>query len=194
MAPSLRCLLTTFPLLLLTTTARHLSPAENNAIIPSRFCAERDTNGRCISMKDCIHTPLTRACWSSGFSIATDFDTKWPVTGNTRTYHLTITNGTAAPDGVPRSPTFLINEKYMGPTIYADWGDEIVVAVENQLRDNGTGIHWHGMRQWLTGFEDGVPGLTECPLAPGKSRVYRWRATQFGTSWYHSHIVSRFAG
>lgn len=193
MAPSLRCLLTTLPLFLLTPTAwtRHLSPSENAAIIPSRLCAARDdATGRCIAMKDCTHTPSTRACWSSGFSIATDFDTKWPVTGTTREYHLTITNGTAAPDGVPRSPTFLINGKFMGPTIYADWGDEVVVTVDNQLRDNGTGIHWHGMRQWLTGFEDGTPGLTECPLAPGKTRTYRWRATQFGTSWYHSHLVS----
>ena len=189
MAPSLRCLLTTL-LLPLVSFARHLTPSENAAIIPSRLCAERDANGRCIAMKDCTHTPKTRACWSDGFSIATDFDTKWPTTGNVRTYHLTITNGTAAPDGVPRSPTLLINGKYMGLTIYADWVDEVIVTVDNQLRDNGTGIHWHGMRHWLTGFEDGVPGLTECPLAPGYSRVYRWRATQFGTSWYHSHVVS----
>lgn len=186
---SLKCLLSTLSLLL-AATARHLTPAENVAIIPSRLCAERDADGRCTEMKDCTHTPKTRACWSSGFSIATDFDTKWPATGATRTYHLTISNGTSAPDGVPRFPTLLINGKYMGPTIYADWGDEVVVTVENQLRDNGTGIHWHGMRQWLTGFEDGVPGLTECPLAPGKTRTYRWRATQFGTSWYHSHVVS----
>lgn len=187
---SFSSLLIALPLLLPQATARHLTFAENAAIIPSRLCAQRDANGHCTEMKPCTHTPTTRACWSDGFSIATDFDLKWPVTGNTRTYHLTITNGTAAPDGVPRSPTFLINGKFIGPTIYANWGDEVVVTINNQLRDNGTGIHWHGMRQWLTGFEDGVPGVTECPLAPGKSRTYRWRATQFGTSWYHSHLVS----
>lgn len=186
---SLRSLLTTLPVLFPTATARYVTKAENAAIIPSRLCAEYDAEGRCTEMKDCMNTNKTRACWSDGFSIATDFDTKWPVTGNTRTFHLTITNGTAAPDGIPRSPTFLINGKYVGPTIYAEWGDEIVVTVDNQLSQNGTTIHWHGMRQWLTGFEDGVPGLTECPLAPGETRTYRWRCTQYGTSWYHSHIV-----
>lgn len=32
----------------------------------------------------CTNGPLTRSCWSSGFSIATDFDLKWPDTGVTR--------------------------------------------------------------------------------------------------------------
>jgi FtsP/CotA-like multicopper oxidase with cupredoxin domain len=34
---------------------------------------------------------------------------------------------------------------------------------------------------------DGTNGLTECPIAPGHSRIYRFKATQYGTSWYHSH-------
>lgn len=194
MPPSLRCLLSsTLPLgLLTTTTARHLTPSENAAIIPTALCAAQDAiSGRCTSlMKNCTNGPTTRACWASGLSIATDFDTKWPVTGTTRTYHLVVSNGTAAPDGVPRTPTFLVNGEYMGPTIYAEWGDEVVVTLENRLIHNGTGIHFHGLRQWLTGFEDGVPGITECPLAPGKSRTYRWQATRYGTTWYHSHIVS----
>ena len=32
-----------------------------------------------------------------------------------------------------------------------------------------------------------VIGVTECPLAPGESKVYSFKATQYGTSWYHSH-------
>ena len=76
----------------------------------------------------------------------------------------------------------------MGPTIYADWGDYVEITVTNHLKDNGTGIHWHGIRQWRSNYEDGVPGVTECPLAPGQSKVYRWQATQYGTSWYHSHL------
>jgi FtsP/CotA-like multicopper oxidase with cupredoxin domain len=39
---------------------------------------------------------------------------------------------------------------------------------------------------------DGVPGITECPIAPGKSRQYRFRATQFGTTWYHSHWSAQY--
>jgi FtsP/CotA-like multicopper oxidase with cupredoxin domain len=32
-----------------------------------------------------------------------------------------------------------------------------------------------------------VGGVTECPIAPGHSTTYFFQATQFGTSWYHSH-------
>ncbi|KAF2018573.1 multicopper oxidase [Aaosphaeria arxii CBS 175.79] len=39
---------------------------------------------------------------------------------------------------------------------------------------------------------DGVPGITECPIAPGKTRQYIFRATQFGTSWYHSHWSAQY--
>lgn len=132
--------------------------------------------------KVCKNGPNNRQCWSPGFDINTDFDTNWPDTGVTRQYSFDITNGTAAPDGIPRD-TFLINGQYMGPTIYADWGDYVEVTVTNYLQDNGTGIHWHGVRQWHSNYEDGVPGVTECPLAPGQSKVYRWQATQYGTSW-----------
>ena len=142
--------------------------------------------------KSAVNGPQSRACWTKGFDINTDFDNDWPDTNITRKYHFEITNGTAAPDGTPR-PTLLINNQYMGPTIFADWGDIVEVTVVNKLQNNGTGIHWHGIRQWNNCWADGVPGMTECPIAPGHSKVYRWQATQYGTAWYHSHVVSRNA-
>jgi FtsP/CotA-like multicopper oxidase with cupredoxin domain len=51
-----------------------------------------------------------------------------------------------------------------------------------------TAIHWHGLRQLNTNPSDGVPGVTQCPMAPGESMTYRFRATQYGMSWYHSHF------
>jgi len=36
---------------------------------------------------------------------------------------------------------------------------------------------------------DGVPSITQCPTAPGESITYTWRATQYGSSWYHSHYA-----
>ncbi|RDW60840.1 hypothetical protein BP6252_12223 [Coleophoma cylindrospora] len=139
----------------------------------------------------CTNGPFTRSCWSNGFSIATDFDTKHPTTGRTVTYDFTITNTTMQPDGTKRLG-LLVNGQYPGPTLIANWGDMIVVNVHNQLQDNGTGIHWHGLRQFNTNTEDGVPGVTECPLAPGDSRTYTFQATQFGTSWYHSHFSAQY--
>jgi len=52
----------------------------------------------------------------------------------------------------------LINGQYPGPLIRAKWGDTIVVNVKNNLQHNGTGIHWHGLRQLNSCQHDGVPG------------------------------------
>jgi FtsP/CotA-like multicopper oxidase with cupredoxin domain len=35
---------------------------------------------------------------------------------------------------------------------------------------------------------DGVVSVTQCPIAPGNTMTYQWRAEQYGTTWYHSHI------
>ena len=140
----------------------------------------------------CTHGPTSRACWSNGFSIATDFDLKFPDTGRTRSYNFELTNATCNPDGNGDQPCYLINNQYPGPTVFADWGDTITINVKNSLQDNGTSIHWHGIRQYNSFGEDGVNGITECALAPGDSRSYTFKATQFGTSWYHSHYSSQY--
>jgi len=36
---------------------------------------------------------------------------------------------------------------------------------------------------------DGVASITQCPTAPGSSTTYTWKATQYGSSWYHSHFA-----
>lgn len=56
------------------------------------------------------------------------------------------------------------------------------------MENNGTSIHFHGVRQNYTNQMDGVPSVTQCPIAPGDSFTYTWRATQYGSSWYHSHF------
>lgn len=144
-----------------------------------------------VADSSCSNTASTRQCWGDGYSIATDFDTKWPTTGNTVSYTLTITNTTLSPDGFSRL-VLAVNGQYPGPPIYANWGDTLVVTVINKLQDNGTGIHWHGIRQLNSNDQDGVPGITECPIAPGSQRTYTFQATQFGTSWYHSHFSGQY--
>ncbi|KAF9770659.1 hypothetical protein IL306_011755 [Fusarium sp. DS 682] len=53
---------------------------------------------------------------------------------------------------------------------------------------NGSSFHFHGTHQNHTNPQDGVVSITQCPTAPGSSVTYKWRATQYGTSWYHSHF------
>ena len=87
---------------------------------------------------------------------------------------------------------FLINGQSPGPLIEANWGDTVSITVTNQLQNNGTEIHWHGIRQYGTNSADGVPGITSCPLAPGETKTYTWQACQYGSSWYHSHWLTQY--
>lgn len=58
-----------------------------------------------------------------------------------------------------------VNGMFPGPTIEANWGDTIVVHLTNGLANNGTSIHFHGVRQLNTNQEDGTVAITQCPTA-----------------------------
>ncbi|KAL9095130.1 MAG: hypothetical protein Q9165_002733 [Trypethelium subeluteriae] len=139
-----------------------------------------------------IKRATTSSASTATILIATDFDKKWPSTGKTVSYNIEVTNTTCNPDGTGSKLCFLFNNQYPGPTIRANWGDMISVTVKNSLQNNGTSIHWHGIRQLGTTSQDGVNGITECPLAPGDTKTYLFQATQFGTSWYHSHYSAQY--
>lgn len=87
-----------------------------------------------------------------------------------------------------------MNGGYPGPTITANWGDYFEVTVHNQLPNEGTSIHWHGLLQHETPYYDGVPGTQQCPIAPGQNLTYRFRADLYGTSFYHSHYSAQYTG
>ncbi|KAL2816676.1 Cupredoxin [Aspergillus granulosus] len=135
------------------------------------------------------NTPGTRSSWCD-YDIDTDYHSIIPYTGITREYWLEIDEMIAAPDGFSR-PVMAINGTIPGPTLYADWGDEVVIHVRNHLHEtlNGTSIHWHGIRQQNSNQNDGVVSITQCPITPFFEYTYRWRAQQYGTTWYHSHMA-----
>ncbi|CAI7666690.1 unnamed protein product [Penicillium discolor] len=134
------------------------------------------------------NTPRTRSKWCQ-YDINTDYTQIVPNTGVTREYWLNLEELEAAPDGFSR-PVMAVNGTIPGPTIFANWGDWVVIHVTNSLHksQNGTSIHWHGIRQNFTNGNDGVVSITQCPTAPGSTITYKWRAAQYGSSWYHSHI------
>ncbi|KAI0540529.1 multicopper oxidase [Xylaria digitata] len=125
-------------------------------------------------------------CWGN-YSLSTNWYEEAPDTGVIREYWFELVNKTLAPDGVERM-TLSVNGSIPGPTIEADWGDTVVIHVKNSMENNGTSIHWHGIRQLNNTDQDGVASITQCPVAPGESTTYTWRATQYGTTWYHSHF------
>lgn len=79
----------------------------------------------------------------------------------------------AAPNGIER-PVIGINGQWPCPAIEVDLGDEIVVQMYNDLGNQSTSLHWHGMFQNGTQEMDGASGITQCPVAPGSSFTYRF--------------------
>ncbi|EPE08383.1 multicopper oxidase [Ophiostoma piceae UAMH 11346] len=131
--------------------------------------------------------------WGSLTANGTNQYTTYPNTGVIRSYDFTISRGTLAPDGYEKS-MILINGAFPGPTIEANWGDTIQVTVHNNITgpEEGTAMHWHGFLQQGTPWEDGVPAITQCPIAPGSSFTYQFQATLYGTAWYHSHYSAQY--
>ncbi|KAL9111223.1 MAG: hypothetical protein Q9227_004301 [Pyrenula ochraceoflavens] len=112
---------------------------------------------------NCTNTPTTRSCWKDGYNINTDFYSQTPI-GTVVEYDFVITEATISPDGY-ETVGMVINGQYPGPAIEANWGDTIRVTFHNNLDNyNGTSIHMHGIHQYQTNYEDGTPGLTQCPI------------------------------
>jgi FtsP/CotA-like multicopper oxidase with cupredoxin domain len=80
------------------------------------------------------------------------------------------------------------NGQSPGPELKVQQGDLIEVTLKNQDVSAGVTIHWHGYN--VPNAEDGVAGLTQNVVKPGGTHVYRFRANQVGTYWYHSHQQS----
>ncbi|MBN9075094.1 MAG: multicopper oxidase domain-containing protein, partial [Rhizobiales bacterium] len=70
------------------------------------------------------------------------------------------------------------------PTIEAVEGDRVRIFVTNKLPEHTT-IHWHGMI--LPNGMDGVGGLTQPHIPPGKTFVYEFDLVKSGTFMYHPH-------
>jgi len=171
---------------LILTFSNLVSAAPNpHAVEPRQATSTR------VADSACTNGPFSRACWQAGYSIATDFDNKIPPNGRERVYNLEITNTTMSPDGFEKI-MFAINNQVPGPTLEANWGDTMVINVRNSLQHNGTSMHWHGVRMLNSCQHDGVNGVTECPIPPGGTVQYRFRCTQHGTSWYHSHFSAQY--
>lgn len=96
----------------------------------------------------CANSALDRSCWGD-YDISTNYYDFVPDTGVTREYWFNIENTTAAPDGIERI-VLAVNGSIPGPTIIADWGDEVIIHVMNSMTNNGSTIHWHGIRQNYT--------------------------------------------
>jgi len=76
------------------------------------------------------------------------------------------------------------NGQSPGPTIEVVEGDRVRIFVTNTLPEV-TSVHWHGQR--LPNGMDGVSGLNQPAIPPGKTYVYEFEARRPGTFMYHPH-------
>lgn len=72
---------------------------------------------------------------------------------------------------------------FPGPTLRLRQGEELRVRLVNELAEP-TAIHWHGVR--APNAMDGVPGLTQVAVEPGKTFDYLFQPPDAGTFAYHA--------
>ena len=70
------------------------------------------------------------------------------------------------------------------PTLTFTEGDTAEIYVHNMMNEE-TSMHWHGL--FVPNRYDGVPNLTQMPIPPHTTYLYKFPIIQHGTHWYHSH-------
>ncbi|MDR7153093.1 FtsP/CotA-like multicopper oxidase with cupredoxin domain [Hydrogenophaga palleronii] len=108
----------------------------------------------------------------------------WRMNNGAKEFHLV-----AEPVVREMAPGFHVNMwgyngQSPGPTIEVVEGDRVRIYVTNRLPEHTT-IHWHGQR--LPNGMDGVGGVNQPAIAPGKTFVYEFTARRPGTFMYHPH-------
>ncbi|XP_051115340.1 monocopper oxidase-like protein SKU5 [Andrographis paniculata] len=112
-------------------------------------------------------------CLLMGFSIADD---------PTVSFDFVVSYITASPLGVPQQ-VIAVNGKFPGPTINVTTNNHVIVNVRNKL-DEGFLIHWAGIQQRRSSWQDGVLG-TNCPIPPKWNWTYQFQVKdQIGSYFY----------
>ncbi|KAI0147749.1 Cupredoxin [Xylariaceae sp. FL1272] len=98
----------------------------------------------------------------------------------------------ANPDGMAVRPVIGINNEWPLPLLNLTKGDRVVAKVTNNLGNETTSMHWHGLFQNGTSYMDGPPMVNQCEIPPGMSVTYNFTLDQAGTYWYHSHTKGQY--
>ena len=102
----------------------------------------------------------------------------------TVTYNWSIDWVNRNPDGAFPRPVIGINGEWPCPQIDVNLGDHLVVNIYNNLGNESTGLHWHGLNQYGHAQMDGSAGTAQCPVPPNSSFTYSfpvsWDTSQLG--------------
>ncbi len=108
----------------------------------------------------------------------------WRMNGGVKEFHLVAEPVVRELAPGMKANLWGYNGQSPGPTIEVVEGDRVRMFVTNRLPEHTT-IHWHGQR--LSNGMDGVGGLTQPQIPPGKTWVYEFVARRAGTFMYHPH-------
>ena len=108
----------------------------------------------------------------------------WRMNGDWKEFHLVAEPVVRELAPGMKAHLWGYNGQSPGPTIEAVEGDKVRIFVTNKLPEHTT-IHWHGML--LPCGMDGVGGLTQPHIKPGKTFVYEFLLKKSGTFMYHPH-------
>ncbi|KAK5044818.1 hypothetical protein LTR84_010474 [Exophiala bonariae] len=95
------------------------------------------------------------SCIWCDYNIDTDDATEVPNTGVTREYWLELTDVMVAPGGVSRSAV-AINGSIPGPTLFADWGDTMVVHQNFTVQNDGVVAITHAQTSGPPTLDNGL--------------------------------------
>jgi FtsP/CotA-like multicopper oxidase with cupredoxin domain len=108
----------------------------------------------------------------------------WRMNGDWKEFHLVAEPVERELAPGMRARLWGYNGQSPGPTIEAVEGDKVRIFVTNKLAEHTT-VHWHGMP--VPNGMDGVGGLTQPHIEPGKTFVYEFLLKRSGTFMYHPH-------
>lgn len=100
------------------------------------------------------------------------------ASARTVNYDFNITWVRANPDGAHERSVIGINGLWPIPRIEADVGDQIVINVDNQLGNQSTSLHFHGLFMNGTTHMDGATAVSQCPILPGFSFTYNFTVSE----------------
>ncbi|KAK9369014.1 Cupredoxin [Lipomyces kononenkoae] len=98
----------------------------------------------------------------------------------------------ANPDGDYERTFIGINGQWPPPPIECNIYDRVIVNVTNNLGNESTAVHFHGLFMNGTNAMDGPVFVTQCPVPAGNSIIYNFTVDQPGTYWYHSHFGAQY--
>jgi FtsP/CotA-like multicopper oxidase with cupredoxin domain len=108
----------------------------------------------------------------------------WRMNGDVKEFHLVAEPVVREFAPGMKANLWGYNGQSPGPTIECVEGDRLRIFVTNRLPEHTT-IHWHGIV--LPNGMDGVGGLTQPHIPPGKTFVYEFAPRRSGTFMYHPH-------